>query len=173
MATRKRFSSLPKAARDRAARIGDREYGLSRRQVRERYNRGTYNPFARGDPEKRIPAEYRRFAEETDEGLKVDWGRAAYANIRLRLGPGHPLGERYGYNDQNVRYHAEVMASDAIAHIMALASEDELAEWASPQPDGEGNPPDRESWVGLPPEITMDDLGYERAGGWINIFWYH
>ena len=48
MAARKRrFGDLSKEARDRAARIGRERFDLNRRQVRERYNRGTYNPYER------------------------------------------------------------------------------------------------------------------------------
>jgi hypothetical protein len=169
MATRKQFGKLTKAARDRAAREGQ-EYGLTRRQVRERYNRGTYNPLARG--EKRIPREYRDYAERGGGGVQIDWHGAAYANYDHKLGPNSPSGETYKYNRFTVADNTD-RASDQIARIMAMATENELRTWASPQPDNDGNAPPLESWTGLPPGLKLNDLGYNSGGSWANIFWYH
>lgn len=46
MARHKLWSALSRQHRDRAAQLAE-QYGLSRRQARERYNRGTFTPFAR------------------------------------------------------------------------------------------------------------------------------
>lgn len=173
MATGRRFSQLSRAARDRAARIGSERYGLSRRQVRERYNRGTWNPYARGDQTLRIPREYRQYAQIDQAGeITVDWGRAAYANMRAAFGPDNTRGEREKWNDDAVDYKMRFVASDRMAQIIALASPAELEAWAEIQPTP-GGFPDRESWRGLPPDITMDDIGYTRGSSWFSIFWYH
>lgn len=161
MATRK-FGSLSKRAREQAVRAGS-EYGLTRRQVRERYNRGTYNPFARKDPLQRIPREYRESAVSEAGTVAVDWKEAAERNYYRLLGPGSPQGETFKYNHDTVIYNVQ-HASDAVARAMAMATEDELRQWASlqPLPDGTSPIPD------------ADELGYYDSGGsWNNIFWYH
>jgi hypothetical protein len=177
MAARRKFSQLPKAARDRAARIGDERYGLTRRQVRERYNRGTYNPFARGsNAELRIPREFRNYAQETPGGqLEVNWRDAAYANMYDSFGPGSRQGERHKWNNDTVYYHTQVQMSERMAQVIALASKSELEAWAAVQPFLGGEPPDAtDAFPGLPPDITMDDIGWHDANGnWHSIFWYH
>lgn len=168
----KGFGSLSKESRDRAARAGS-EYGLSRSQVRGRYNRGTYNPFARADPMVRVPREYRPHTEVINGKPVTDWQQAAYENYNKHVGPGSPKGETFKYNRYTVAENAD-HASEAIARLMAMASESELRAWASAQPDANGNPPPIEAFPGLPPGIKIGDLGYRDSGGsWINIFWYH
>lgn len=161
MARKRHFGELSKQARDRAARAG-REYGLSRRQVRERYNRGTYNPFARTARE-RVPVQFR--AQATAAG-EVDWHEAALDNVR------RTLGDFVKYADDTVVYLTENV-SDQMARLIAMASESELLAWAKPQPDSEGNPPPIDSWVGLPSWVTIDDLSVYVNGEWNNPFWYH
>jgi|SRR5215469_1181299 len=175
MAARKKFSQLPKAARDRAARIGKEEYGLSRRQVRERYNRGTYNPYARKDPMLRIPGEFRRHVIEEPGGqIVVDWRTLAYNNMRNMFGPGNDIGERHKWNDDVVYNTAHYVMSDRAAQLVALATKSELEAWAGVQPFLNGPPADgSDAFPGLPADITMDDIGYYRDGDWYNIFWYH
>ena len=163
MANRKRrFGELSKTARNRAARMG-REYGLNRRQVRERYNRGTYSPFAR-QPERRVPVQYRPFASAGSSD--VDWQEAALDNLRAKL------GDYFKFSDDAVVFYTS-HASDDVARLMATASEDELLGWASVQPDAEGNPPDIEAFKGLPPGMTIDDVSVYVNDEWHNIFWYH
>lgn len=159
----RKFGELSKTARERATRTGKREYGLTARQVRERYNRGTYNPFARGDPRERVPVEWRPYVGEDG---KVIWQDAALDNIRIHL------SDYYKYIDDSVVYYTE-HANDTVARIMAMATEDELVQWAKPQPDSEGNPPSIDTWVGLPSGLTLNDVGVYVHGEWNNIFWYH
>jgi len=164
VARNRKFGDLSKAARDRAARAG-REYGLSRDAVRKRYNRGTYNPLAR-DPSKNIPREYqRRSGPGVDFPVAVDWQELALENMRARL------SDYFKYNDDAVVYFTQNM-SDAMARIVAMATEDELLQYASIQPDSEGNPPSIEVW-NLPPGITLNDVSVYVDGKWNNIFWYH
>lgn len=166
MAKRKRFGDLPKDARDRAARIGERNFDLTRRQVRERYNRGTYNPFARGSAANRVPLEFRPFASagSTD----IDWQDAALDNMRKIY------EDYFKLNDDTLVYNAFHM-SDDLARVVAMASEDQLTAWASIQPDAEGNMPDIEVWrdLGLPDSVTAEDLDMRIDGEWHNPFWYH
>lgn len=162
---KRKFGDLGKAARERAARAG-REYGLTRRQTRERYNRGTFNPLS-SDPGKRVPLEYRHFTGPGGTG--VDWQEAALDNLRAKF------GDYFKVNDDTLVFNAYHM-SDDIARLVATAGEDELSAWASIQPDADGNAPDIETLrdAGLPDWVTLDDIGtYDDDGNWYNIFWYH
>jgi hypothetical protein len=177
MAKRKQFGKLSKSSRDRAARIGREQWGLSRDQVRDRYNRGTFNPFARANPELRVPREYRRAAGVNEAGqIVVDWEQMAYLNYNDLLGPGSPKGETYKYNPRTVQDNLS-RTTETVWRIIALATESELRAWASIQPDANGNGPgDPYVFLGFPVAagITMEDLGYyDRGGSWNNIFWYH
>jgi len=163
MARQKKWGELSKAARDRAARAGAR-YGLNRNAVRQRYNRGTYNPLSR-DPLKNKPREVRKYVTETGA---VDWHEAALQNMRLTF------GDYYKYpaaNDDAIVGRIYSL-SDAMAEYVATASEDELLRLASFQPDADGNPPPIEDWH-LPPGMTLDDVSVYVNGEWTNPFWYH
>lgn len=164
MASRKRsFGQLSKAARERAARAG-RDYGLSRRQTRERYNRGTFTPFAR-DPERRVPVQFRHFASAGS--ADVDWQEAALDNMRATL------SDYFKYNDDAVVFYTSHM-SDDVARLVATASEDEILGWASVQPDAEGNfPDDPESWPGVPAGFDVSQFIVRVNDEYHNIFWYH
>ncbi len=168
----RRWGDLSKSAQERAARIADQRYGLTREQVRRRYNRGTFNPFARGDPLLRIPAEFRHEAvyNEQDE-LVVDWGALAKQNMARVFGPSGRYGERIKWNEHTVERNID-HAGESVLRLMAQASESELEELAFIQNPSES--------VALPGELKMKDIGYyvgskknpgERE--WINIFWYH
>lgn len=62
MASRKpAWGNLTRAYRDRVAKQAYEQWGLSRRAVREMYNRGTYRPGSR-DPEQRTPLKIRKQA---------------------------------------------------------------------------------------------------------------
>jgi len=164
MAKARSFGQLPKNARDRAARIAKRDYGLTRRQVRERYNRGTYNPFARGDPLLRIPRELRRYAERTNEGIEVNWEEAAIGRMSAFF------KDYYGYSADTVAYNVS-QASDDVLRYMATASEDEIRDMASIQPDVNGHNPD---FMDIKWPVKDEDIGWTDAKGkWHNNFWYH
>ncbi len=166
MASKKRrFGDLSKEARDRAARIGKARFDLNRRQVRERYNRGTYNPYARS-PSGRVPVEYRAYRSAGSSD--VDWQEAAEDNLR------RTFEDYFKTNDDTIVYNAAHM-SDELARFVATASEDDLSALASVQPDAEGNPPDIETWhqLGLPEHFTLDDVSVYVGDEWHNIFWYH
>lgn len=155
MATRKRsYGQLSARAKARADRAGE-VYGLTHEQVRRRYNRGTFNPFARANPELRVPREYRQF---TDNG-ETDWREAALANVRAKL------GDYFKYNDDSVVYEVYTQASEDALRVMAMASEDELIAYARIQ-DANGLPPSL-------PKGLADSMGYYTNGKWNNIFWYH
>jgi hypothetical protein len=165
MAKNRKFGDLSKDARDRAARIGKRDYGLDRRAVRERYNRGTYNPFARGSAELRIPAEFRHEAVITETGaVKVDWSALALSNMKRHL------GDYFKWNQFEVVRNIS-HAPEKVQRAMAMATEDELVSIAHIQ-----NP---EESAELPLGLDMESIGYYVIGPksgkqeWINIFWYH
>lgn len=149
---RKQWHQLSRAARDRAARQAAQDYGLNRRQARERYNRGTYSPFSR-DPVKRVPKNAPRYPITAGRDLK----EAAVKNMDRKL------GDYFSYNRFNVldaiQHHA---SQEALAH-MAGASEDELTTWASAQTRrGKSTP------------FWLRNLGwYGSDGKWHNVFWYH
>jgi hypothetical protein len=160
VARNRKWGSLSKTARNRAARAG-REYGLSRDAVRARYNRGTYNPLAR-DPVKRLPRELQRHADESGQ---VDWHDLALEKLRATL------SDYYKFNDDRIVFNSDRM-SDKGAELVAMSTEDEILQWGSMQPDAEGNPPPIENW-NLPPGYTLEDVSIYVNGEWYNIFWYH
>lgn len=170
MPPQKKFGDLPKAARERAYAIGERRFGLSKSAVRNRYNRGTYDPYARKEPEKRIPKEFRGQMIVTSEGLDVNWEALARQNISRMIGPDSG-SEYYKYNDAQVREHV-AMASTEVQRAMALATIDEFMELAFVRNPDEAVP--------LPFGLTVRDIGYyvdsKKHPGqreWINLFWYH
>jgi hypothetical protein len=169
MAKRARhFSDLSKAAQERALRIGYERYDLSREQVRRRYNAGTWNPYARGNPRLRIPTEFRK--ELDPDTFEPDWEELAKRNMTRAFGPGAPTGERYKWNEFQVETSL-AYASDKVLRVMASATVGELEELAFVQSPSES--------VALPRGLNMEDIGYYITGPksgvpeWINIFWYH
>jgi hypothetical protein len=165
MAKRKSFGDLPKDARDRAARIGKRNFDLTRRQVRERYNRGTYNPYAR-DPATRVPVEFRAYRSAGTS--YIDWQEAALDNLRKTY------EDYFKVNDDTLVYNAFHM-SDDMARLTATSDEDQLTAWASIQSKADGSPPDLETLreQGLPDWVTVEDIGVMINDEWYNLFWYH
>lgn len=154
---RKQWHQLSPAARDRAARQAAKDYGLSRKQARERYNRGTYRPFAR-QPLNRIPQNAPRYPVSLGRDLKD----AAIKNID------RVLGDRFKYNRFTVLDAIQNHASVEALQRMAGASEDELITWASAQPNRNGSSAEK----GTP--FWLRNLGwYGDDGKWHNVFWYH
>lgn len=72
------WGRLSRASRDRWAANAQAQFGLSRRSVREMYNRGTYNPGAK-NPEQRIPQKVQR--EQNTVALRA----AVVANFNAQL----------------------------------------------------------------------------------------
>lgn len=149
-ARRKQWSQLTPAARDRAARTAARDYGLSRKQARERYNRGTYRPFAK-EPVKRIPKNAPRMPIAVGRDLKA----AAIKNMDAKL------GDYFSYNRFTVLDAIEHHANDQALLRMAGATEDELTTWAQAQTGGRKTA----AW--------LKNLGWYDDGHWHNVFWYH
>lgn len=160
MASRQRqWHNLSRAARDRAAREAAKDYGLSRRQARERYNRGTYSPFSR-NPVKRIPQNAPRYPVTAGKDLKA----AAIANMDKKL------GDYFGYNRFTVLEAIEHHASQEALARLAGASEDELTTWAQAQTayrmGRKGSGQKTPHW--------LRTLGWtDERGKWHNVFWYH
>lgn len=160
---RRSWGSLTKRSRDRAARQAAEKYGLTRRQARERYGRGTFSPFSK-DPVKRIPKsvrerphDYPRYQASADlESLR----ERAFRNADSALS-----GESFQYNKFTVKdaiyNHASV---DALMKI-ANASDDELMKWARAQTPGQA----KRLVPGWKPDFGWSD----DNGKWHNIFWYH
>lgn len=156
----RKFGKLSPAARSRAARAGQ-EYGLTRRQARERYNRGTWNPFARSDPSMRVPAEFRSQAVRLENGqIGVDWAALAQQNMISRM------GDYFKWSEDRVVSNID-HASSQVQHVMAVATEDEIIEIAYIQSKAEAE------GLQLPYGLSADDIGYYQDGEWRNIFWYH
>lgn len=162
MPRNRKWGDLTKAARERAVRNVPREYGLNRNAIAKRYNRGTMNPLSR-NPLQRLPRELRPHADPATG--EIDWRLLAAENVKRHL------GDFAKYNDHAVVYFAENMPIDT-ARIVAMATENELLQYASPQPDSDGNPPPIEQW-GLPPSVTIADVSVTINGEWHNVFWYH
>jgi hypothetical protein len=158
MARKKQWHELTKASRDRAARQAAEQYGLTRRQARERYNRGTWSPFSR-DPVKQIPLHAPRYPVKAGRDLKT----AAIKNMDTKL------GDYIKYKRESVINAIEHHASIAALTRMAGASEDELRTWASWQ-RSKLNPSKPESDT----PYWLRNLGwYNDDNEWQNIFWYH
>lgn len=157
MAKRRTFGQLSKSSRERAVRAGE-VYGLSRKQVRDRYNRGSFNPFARTRPELRVPQEVRQY--QSPASGEIDWKEAALANVRYHL------SDYFKYEDFSVVEQVYEHASPEALKAMALMSEDELISLAHVQDQSEFLP-------NLPRGLTTKDIGYYKNHEWHNIFWYH
>lgn len=160
MARRKQFGQLTERNREKIVQDGAR-YGLTRRQTRERYNRGTYNPLSK-NPAKNIPAKAPHYPVESGNALK----KAAIDNMDAKL---HDHVNKYGeiatYNRFAVLDAVEKHASDAALRRMAGASEDELTAWASYQKP--------RSFEGKETPEFVRSLGWHDGGKWHNVFWYH
>ena len=156
MARKQHFGNLTHRNQDRIAREGAR-YGLTRRQSRERYNRGTFNPLSR-KPERRIPARAPYYPVSAGPVLKGQ----AMRNMDAKLGDDFSYQSgRFGVLDA-VEHHA----SDDALRRMANASEDELRTWAESQR--------RFSYKGKPTPEWLRSLGWtDSKGKWHNVFWYH
>jgi hypothetical protein len=163
MSKRRTFGQLTKRAQDRALRAGKR-YGLEHKQVVDRYNRGTFNPFSRTRPQLRVPTELRRFTPP-DTGV-TDWREAAIANMKYHL------SDYFKFNRFTILENIDAHAPQEILKIIALASEGELIEFALVQEE------DADS-LSLPHGLTKADIGYfvqgKKSGKpeWVNLFWYH
>lgn len=156
----RKFGRLSPAARSRAARAGQ-EYGLTRRQVRERYNRGTFNPFARNDLTMRIPAEFRSQPVRFENGqIGVDWAALAQRNMLSHM------GDYFKWSEDRVVSNID-HASREVQRAMAMATEDEIVEIAYIQSKEEAE------GLQLPYGLSADNIGYYQNGEWRNIFWYH
>src|SRR6185437_13240943 len=148
---RKQWHDLTPQARDRAARQAARDFGLSRKQARERYNRGTYRQFAR-EPVNRIPKNAPRMPVSLGPKLK----EAAMRNMQRQL------GDYFQFNRFTVLDAIEHHASTEALQRMAGATEDELVTWAQAQRNSKQTP------------YWLRHLGwYGDDGKWHNVFWYH
>lgn len=160
---RKSWGELSKRSRDRAAREAAAKYGLTRRQARERYNRGTYSPFS-PNPEKRIPQSvrkhpqrYPRYEASADlESLR----ERAYQNIESAL-----AAESFEYNPFAVLDAVNNRASVDALVKMGNATHDELLRWARAQNPAQA----RKAVPGWKPDMGW----WDDNGKWHNIFWYH
>lgn len=154
------WGSMTKESRERASADAAR-YGLTRRQARERYNRGTYRPFAK-DPVNRAPQNAPHKPEDfkggTPESLD-DLRERALANMDRRLGDDFKyVAGRFRVVDSIYNH-----APRAALIRMAGASEDEIRAWAHYQSRGKYKPP---TW--------LEQMGWrDSEGNWNNPFWYH
>jgi hypothetical protein len=154
VARRKQFGQLTSRSQDKIAQEGSR-YGLTRRQSRERYNRGTFNPLAR-TPVHRIPQRAPYYPVASGQELKD----RALRNMDAKL------GDRLSYNREAVESAVTKHASDAALRRMAGASSDELESWAEAQR--------RNQYKGKQTPEWLRSLGWVNSKGkWINVFWYH
>lgn len=160
MATKaKQWSDLSPKSRDRAARMAAEQYGLTRKQARERYNRGTYKPFAK-NPVARIPKNAPHYPIAIGRDLK----EAAIRNMDAKL------GDYFSYERLTVLDAVEHHASDDALVRMAGASEDELTTWAQAQTSAHQG----ERGSGQRTPGWLKNLGWrDERGKWHNVFWYH
>lgn len=168
MSRRKKFSELSPRAKARAYAAGGR-FTLSKQQVARRYNAGTYNPFARGDPLMRVPAELRDLETKITPGgtVYIDWAKSAETNMLSLLE--EPGGVKF--NAAKIREHV-ARAPEKVQRVMAMATVSELSELASIQKPEDA--PDE-----MPFNLDGADIFYvkisQKTGKheWHNLFWYH
>lgn len=150
---RQQWGELSERSRARATREAA-QYGLTRKQARERYNRGTYKPFAR-ETVLRAP----QTAPQYPIGTKRDLEDAALRNYDRQF------GDEFGYNRFTVEYAIRNKAPLQTLVRMAQASKDELTTWASYQTKRTNR-----NWK---PKDFNRDLGWYHQDSGSNIFWYH
>ena len=136
---------------------------MTAKEVQERYDAGTYDPFAREDLAMQVPEEWRAHAVQFESGeIGVDWRSAALTNLSAHLSD-DPEWSFYSVSD-NIDY-----ASEHVHRIMAMMTADELRAVAAIESP--------ESVTDLPYGLTIEDIGYRRGkthrAQWINAFWYH
>jgi hypothetical protein len=141
---RTKWADLPKEVRQRYADTGRPEFELSRRQVRERYNRGTYNPGSRVT-RLTVPTEYRH----TD--FDVLYARAVQKATFWLAG----LNEDK-YREGSLRERLSYASIPAWQRIID-ATGDDIVSWVSEQTPTPGH-----EW-----------LFVQIEGQWVNILWYH
>lgn len=149
---RRQWRNLSRATRDRYAREA-RQFGLSRRQARERYNRGTYNPGSRN-------AADRGPVNAPNKGVdRADLVADAIANLQRWF------DDEIKFNPQRagaaLQDHASAQALNAIAN----ASQNDIRDWAFYQ-----RKDDAPQWIQALGYMEKDRDGHEH---WHNIFWYH
>jgi hypothetical protein len=113
---RKTFPELTERGQQRAYRQGER-YGLDRRQVQDRYDRGTFKPFAR-DPAERVPQSVRQAPEQAP--LEVQ--RQAAFEMASSLLAGE---ERFDADATRARIF-EITDRDALVRIIRM---EDLSQW--------------------------------------------
>lgn len=170
---RKTWGQLSKATRDRYARQASARFGLTRAQVRGRYNRGTYNPGSK-NPARNVPREYRTRAQggtlqPSPQALPlppgpVDWKRQAYDNIVWQLGDYQRPADNI-----TVEFNADAIwdrladGNEADWRKLAAADAETLRDWAAFQPTAAGQPdPASPRW-----------LWVRKGNTWYNLAWYH
>lgn len=151
---RKQWGELSPRSRERASRQAAQNYGLTRKQARERFNRGTYKPFAH-EPAARAPIHAPAYPVSLGPELKD----AAFRNMDDKL------GDDFKWNAFAVRDAIDHKANMEALIRMAGASEDELRTWASYQTK-RGN-------KNYKPTTFNRDLNWYDSGSRGNIFWYH
>jgi hypothetical protein len=162
---RQSYGKLSKRSQERLNREA-RRLRITEESAHQRYNRGTWNPFARKDLTMRIPVEYRREPIITPSGeVTVDW--YALANAKMES----VYGDYIKWNEHAVAEYLS-HASEDLLHAIVQATPEELDMLAHVQKPDEGGT--------LPFGLTAADIGYfeqgkDRTGRleWINIFWYH
>lgn len=153
------WGSHSKEWRDREARKAATTWGISRRSARERYNRGTWTPYARLKTD-RIPRSIARQGNlPTSEARARIYARVNRWNqdeLEWETGGRKRFKERLDHIDD----------PKAIRFLLGM-SEREFRANARWQLDENGKPR-----KGVPKWIV--DMGYEDDNGyWHNIFWYH
>jgi hypothetical protein len=161
VARKKQFGELTERSRERIYQDATR-FGLTHRQARERYNRGTYNPLARA-PDRRIPKKAPFYPVSVGDELKD----RAFKKMR------GALGDRIAYNDEVVYDAVYKHASHEALTRMANASADELSSWAEFQRKYSYTFKSRGRGRQVTPD-TVRSLGFVNSKGkWVNVFWYH
>lgn len=155
---RQSFGKLSQRSRDRIAAEGAR-FGLSRRQVRDRYNRGTYNPLS-PNPAKQRPRNAAKYPPRELAGVSIERLREdALVNIE-RI-----VGDRFGFNSFNVEYALAHTEDREVLYRLIFATEAELEDWAELQPQKRVRDRRRLESQGM--------LWHDESGTVRSFYWYH
>src|SRR5690348_16500922 len=134
MTGKHRFADLPQEAQNEAIRIAERRYLMTATEVRERYDAGTYDPFAQEDLAMQVPEEFRSYAVRFESGeIGVDWHSAAYTNMQAQLSEepefsSYSLQDNIDYAPEHVQRMMAMMTADELKAVAAIESPDSVAD---------------------------------------------
>lgn len=155
---RKSYGQLSQRSRDRIA-VEGAKFGLTRKQSRERYNRGTFNPLS-PDPTKKTPRNPVKHPPIDMTVLDIDTLRDQARKRIEKL-----VGDRIGFNRANLVDALERTEDRQVLYRLMMATEEELEDWATLQPQRRKKDLRKLQSQGM---VWYDSEGKARS-----FWWYH